>query len=1547
MSQFPNSLDTDLDLPRVDGNITEIGGDAINALRDAMFRVEGNIGLNANGTANSISDRLNVSLNPDGSIKPSILVGLVSGIGGLTDAQISQTAGIKESKLALTYSTASLFNLYTLLKSSVDVLNGFLSLTGIKLEPHIDGTDFNHLLSAIKVDLLPAVVKTNPIAIPSSGTNVVNRNSTNADTLVKDMSDDLVVHEKSDGSAGVTATGGGTVPPLNYAHMASGVFVDPSNFSTIPQVNDDVQKVINYFDTASLLLFGNRTQNLFANGVSRTVRASSLLADGYGEPVVPPTLVTTYLLNVPPGPRASSPVDDFNHGDDVVLFNPTTQQLNTFNFDAQFAQVQPGDLITINYGTGISIQFLVDSIKSSVNPVPSPPVRTYAVRLNGKNPFPDGYGIARIDRSTFHRNQFGVLATARAPNTLGNIESLIVANPKSAIVLGNGFAPNMFDSSHFNLYLTLLPSGDLSSIIQLPAIDVTGNGGTTPGKYTLSSIIDATNTAFRAPGFNYRFIAFDYKGQFGIMLADPYNNAAFSIIGGIVDTNGNYSSTTLFPNNVVDNFNLIDPLGFGITRANVATPPPAISYSNVNAAKNAPTLLFYPLKRNFYYVNGAERDTVKSDPISLDNIQDTNGFGFWPATITSVNVLPSRVQVVYTVNLDLSTSGLKIGKTLVVQPTSSSNMLNSVNYGRFLIENVAFNGCGTSMPTTNITVYDAVHGIGNSPFATAPVNSTVNLYFSDDSVSFDAENVFDTMASGPYKRFFEIYVDKFGHTQTHERARFLTSNANISNINLYRVSPKLRGYNINNDREIRLKITTYDTITGIFSGALSTSTFTNLGPTTSGKKGEIVRFYDETNIDFIDFIFNVDDNINSFTNQTIDIQLFKSLQLDQELLLTASCQLNDSTKAISYLKDERQFGNISEEQFTTSAIDFISTSDKLLRDNGIINGFDNPSFLSNKISFNGGAALVNGKIILINQSSVTIPKVVEVLSPAFTTIVNTINWFVCVNDKSEIELVASTDYALSLSSTYGSLDQNRIFYVLNQALTSPTAYSIRSSYLSDIMINRKDLMPIYFVSATTTGTITSVVTNINSMTDMRRFVSNGYGGLTDPFTFGQNAGFRSFDALNTWLTQLNNNISAQNSLNNIGKKVIVKGNNTITTPITLSYNSEVIFEGDSGMFTIAAIGTGVNVGNNVTFRNIQFNNLYDPIANSDSSYTSGLLANNAKGFIYCNVDTTNGNKNIKIDNCVFTSSLQNRFPFIVFNFSASSAFAENVSIVNNKFNTTFNANDKLSVISFVGPITISTFVNGPRLINCIVDNNSCNKDQLIMISSPLSSGIVADTIVPVNVKVTRNICGAINFLVKQDASYDSVTAINTTFSRDKNNGLLIDGNDCKYIYTGFANGSLTGILPTTTISAASDGYSLPQSTINVVSTSGFLSSGVIFVTTTSGVQMVTYTNTTGTSFTGCVGGTGTMHTGNSVVALTRAINYLGVGVFSPPVTISNNYVNWMHIGYKLPTTYTKTIPPTIVKNNSFTAYDSNFLTDYNNGFTSINTALILDKLVGS
>jgi hypothetical protein len=649
MTNFPSDFDDDLSLPPVYDNIVEIGADAIQAIRAAMFAVEAEIGLGASGTVGSIAARLNVSLNTDGTIKPSALTGIGLVTLPITNSEISATANIAESKLSLTYTTQALYNLFANLDAAVDVLNNFVSVTGIKVEPHIAGSSFRHQLSDIDVDA-GTLTKVN-LALGTTG----SRTLTNAYTFTSELSNDLLSHTRADKNNNTTT------PPANQAHNASGIYINSANFSSIPHNANDLQSFAEYVDGSSLALLGSRTQNLYADGVPRATRNTSLVNDQGAEALLDSTPATTFLLYGP----ATTPVDDIDHGDDVILLVPTAGVLTSSVFDAQFAQVKPGDYITVNYGNGaVPVKFTIDSTKKFLNGT----TRVYTVRINGKNLYASTSGGAtvRIDRAFYHDNKFNSLALAIAPNAFSEIPSLIIAAPSGASALGIGFDADKLDRTHYNLFLELYPTGNpTEKSLLLPAIDVTADTGNSIGSYTLASVVENINNKFRTPGFNFRFIAFAYQGQLGIALADRYNNASFSIVAGRPDGYGNYvsSSNSSFTANVVDNYNSIDPLGFGLTGANIASPPFTTSYSTPLTALQAPITIFSPLKKSFFYVDGVERDTLFSDGYTV--AFDGYGDGYWPAVLTTKNILAGRVEVTYEIALDLSTSGLKKGKQLL------------------------------------------------------------------------------------------------------------------------------------------------------------------------------------------------------------------------------------------------------------------------------------------------------------------------------------------------------------------------------------------------------------------------------------------------------------------------------------------------------------------------------------------------------------------------------------------------------------------------------------------------------------------------------------------------------------------------------------------------------------------------------------------------------------------------------------------------------------------------------------------------------------------
>lgn len=1180
MSTYPNAIDTDATLPVVNDNVDQIGGEAINALRDAVVQVEMALGTNIAGTQPSLAARLGVFINQDGTPNTSVLYSLGLVTLPVTNNQIADNAGIPESKLRLDYRTQDLYNYIRDLAKDVNLAIGWISVSGVKLEPHLIGAIYRHDLSQIDV----AETSTEFLKNVFRGL----RDNTDAYTLVNDINNELLAHQWADGSAFGTGqdvvTNNGSIYPSFYAHVASGIFLDTAGFAVIPETAQSVQAFADYIDGASILTLGTRIQNLYANGISRNSQSSNLNNDGYGQPIVPLTPAIAFLRG---NGNNSSPVDSITIGDDMVQLLPSND--DGYSFDEKFALVKVGDIITINYsgdGYNVAVPFVISEKKYSYvgNSFPS-----YFVRIAGKNIAYAPNAVVQINRSLYNNNKYGVLSVASAvpTNSSGNsivgagiAPSLIIGSPRGAQCAGVGFSPDQFNESHYLLYLALYPTGNpLDGYTFLPGIDVTGNQGTTPGAYTLDSVVAATNSALRQPGYNYRFTAFQFEGEFGIMLADSYGNSSFSIVSAVVGGNGfyNQANTILnFPNNVVDVFPAVagtvapDPLGFGPFGGNMASPPFLTSYGSIPASLLA-TKLFVPLKRNNYYVNGNERETF---PLDVSQAKDSYGDGYWVATIGSVSPSagpPGVVAVTYNIPLNLSASGLKAGKTIVIQPLGTNFGL--VNYGRYIIQSVNFTPC--TPVETQITVFDAVHAQGGSPFPVAAVGSQVGLFLDSGSVSFDAETSTDfSPITANFKRHFEVYIDQNGKTFTHERGRFylgpstsvnvngiplFTSNASLAQMNLVSISPKLRGYTFGPITTITLQVTSLNPVSGLYTGNLASHdpialTFSRPGPTVTGRIGEVTRFYDETNIDYVDVLFSTTNSLPSLSNQYVDIQVFPTLALDENIMILASCQNNTSTNAIDQLNDLRQFGNTSEEQFTTSALNYIAAPARHLNFNGIIRGFDISGSSTGvaygngvQISFTGGLALVNGNFEAVNDEAFIFPPLQEL----YLSVTYPINYALCVNSEGDLVTIVLTDYDPVIINP--SAAPNRIVTVNNPV--SSTTYTVDSCTFSYLLNNRKDLTPLYIISSSVAGTGSGTATTITHNRDVRRNVRDTDSSIPAVVTNDNSQG--NFETLIAALNWISFNTTYQDT-------IYVKGANVINTAVSFSPSPLNIFGGGLG-----------------------------------------------------------------------------------------------------------------------------------------------------------------------------------------------------------------------------------------------------------------------------------------------------------------------------------------------------------------------------------------------
>lgn len=1338
MTNFPTTYDDDGSIYRISDDITELGSDAINQLRSAVFSVELNLGLTAAGSLSTLSDRLNISINPDGTIKASALtsIGLIT--LPVTNAQIGVNAGILESKLALNFSTSSLNTLIQANSVLLASLSAFEAALEIKVNSHIAGgpsAALRHTASMIDLNAVPSDSR-DPSYIWSG--------------LIDKDGYALTAVNVADGLNQINTNLTGHQNQIKDAHAASAISVDASNFSELLTSNESVQDVLDNIDDIELLQLGTHRATQHTNGIPKAARslnlssATTLGSDGYNLQVLDPTPCETFVVHNPPG---NAPIDNVNVGDSIVTFKPTTNVGSVF--DAKFSQVKIGDIIRINYGTVQDIR-RVESIRYV-------PGAEWVVRINGVNLVDsDGYGaVARIDRPLYDSNIYGVLAVGAAnavPLTDYDIlGSVIIGDPRGAVALGMNFDGDKLCSTNYNLYLELYPTGNPADhVIKLPPIDVTGNVGQTQGKYTLENTVTNCNNAFRATGFNYRFIAFSVNGNFGIMLADSIDGASFAIINGSNSTGSLTESTYVF--NVVGDVygKHFDGLGFGVENINLASPAYQASWLDATAAQ-FPTKIIHPVKSRNYIVNGRPFDQFKSKELTTN--------GFWAGDIDARNVTGSSVEVTYKINSVLETAGLKPGKTILIQPAVaySDPLYSDVDYGRFIIKSVVFNNCHCVNDYTLITVINGIHGTANPLSASGGVNLPVRIYFDEGSVSFDDQNIIDSSDTNlNYHRLHEIYINDAKTTFSHERARvaYVTETSQLidsTSWHITGVSSKFRGYRDTSgsafNKYIRLFIKNYNTVSGEFDGYLgqrdlSSPIMQHIGQITRGRKNVPVKFYDDTNVDFIELIFRDESSASPglilVANKWIDVELFDSLILDQELLPLATCEVNwkplFGKNCIEYVRNAKQYGSISELEFTQSAVDFITAGEKYLHQNGIIYGFDTDiDALNLKFLIHGGIALVNGKIITTNNLFVKLPVVTNTIVPP-----QNINWVVCINDNGDLESFPLTDTKTQFFARDEGSGQN--YYI--------------PSYSFIELTNKKNLVALYIINVNITTTIAPIA--ITGFSDVRKFIKNETSLI--PLTWiGRDVNdsdanintselsghFNNFDQVKNW-------INWTKSTNNVIK---VKGNIVSNSMIDVSLiNYPTIFDGENGCIFNLNSPRGIKFGSNITFKNISFN--WSPGAltytagdnvNLDTDGTPGV--DDSNGCLYSIVNDGYTINNILIDNCNFTGIFPQtqRPPYITMVFGGDSTIFDNIKISRNKFNDPDGINNQCAIV--IALLGIESLGQTAMLSNTIINDNIANNHQGILITTLLTPTIKLGILNCRNTYIQKNIAGFIGYMV--------------------------------------------------------------------------------------------------------------------------------------------------------------------------------------------------------
>jgi hypothetical protein len=139
-------------------------------------------------------------------------------------------------------------------------------------------------------------------------------------------------------------------------------------------------------------------------------------------------------------------------------------------------------------------------------------------------------------------------------------------------------------------------------------------------------------------------------------------------------------------------------------------------------------------------------------------------------------------------------------------------------------------------------------------------------------------------------------------------------------------------------------------------------------------------------------------------------------------------------------------------------------------------------------------------------------------------------------------------------------------------------------------------------------------------------------------------------------------------------------------------------------------------------------------------------------------------------------------------------------------------------------------------------------------------------------------------------------------------GIVIAGDNClvENVIVRWCSGDdyhfgqdLLNTATQTTVASASNGQALPQATVNVASTTGFASSGQLITRKTSGAcAYITYTGTTGTTFTGCSSNFGgasyTLATGDVIIPVSLQFDCTVINTYAMNYGVNGYYADWTY-----------------------------------------------------
>lgn len=448
-SKYPQALDTSKELPPVRDNITEIGSEVINSLRAAIINIEKTLGINPQGaTGNSVSSRINTSLDDTGNIRKEALTKANVLSGPITNVDVADTAAIAEKKLRLNFPTQILQDQVSILNGELDALATQITDLNATISVHVH-PDATNRHKAVAITVAAATLSESSEAFTSLETG---------GTLQEVMEDIVNGHINF----------AGNVSSVNNSHTADQIYFDTTEVEDII-FQDTMQGAME--DLANLESVGlrNNTLNLASNGRIRT----GSVYDAYEENNLGDTLIASSNVSfVREGSRTrfsfeddQTPLSTVKPFDYLNLSNSDTEDDNKSYQIAEI--VKTGDDISAVVVFGLPLGESIAGLTATVT----------------KNPY-----------VTYNINALNSTVRPRADKS--NTPDIVIANPNAATIISTGIRPSEIESDAHTFDIVI--DGGTAITIDTYDENVT--------EQTLSSIVNKINE--QAVDQNLNFLAY-------------------------------------------------------------------------------------------------------------------------------------------------------------------------------------------------------------------------------------------------------------------------------------------------------------------------------------------------------------------------------------------------------------------------------------------------------------------------------------------------------------------------------------------------------------------------------------------------------------------------------------------------------------------------------------------------------------------------------------------------------------------------------------------------------------------------------------------------------------------------------------------------------------------------------------------------------------------------------------------------------------------------------------------------------------------------------